>query len=111
MAGIANKTYYNWREWGEAGKEPYAEFLQVLKRAEAKAQLDLVRNMKANPKCWTMYMTIAERRWPKLWGRSDRIEHDVKGDLSVSRNYDMLKQLLQNPEARELTESLFAKLG
>jgi len=43
LVGIAKATYYNWRERGESGEEPFAEFLDATTRARAKAKLMLLR--------------------------------------------------------------------
>ena len=43
LVGIAKATYYNWRERGESGEEPFAEFLDAATRARAKAKLTLLR--------------------------------------------------------------------
>ena len=43
LVSIAKATYYNWRERGESGEEPFAEFLDATTRARAKAKLMLLR--------------------------------------------------------------------
>ena len=43
LVGISKATYYNWRERGESGEEPFAEFLDATTRARAKAKLTLLR--------------------------------------------------------------------
>ena len=82
-AGISKGSYYNWLEWGEAKKEPYAEFLDAIKEAEAEAELSLLRDMKKSPRYWAMYMTILERRFPDRWGKRERVQHEQQGDFKV----------------------------
>jgi len=83
LAGISLSSFYSWRDQGREGKQPYTDFLEATKRAEAQAKLNLVRHMKVNPKCWQLYMTIAERRFPAQWGKQDRVQHEQSGDFKV----------------------------
>ena len=39
-AGIAPRTYYQWKEKGENGEEPFVQFLQTLRQAEAEVEYE-----------------------------------------------------------------------
>jgi transposase len=75
LAGFSKRTIYNWLERGKAGEPEYAAFLHAVKAAEAKAEHELLSNVrKASklPQFWAAGMTILERRHPERWGkRSD----------------------------------------
>ena len=45
-AGICEKTYYNWLEWGAESKEPFATFLQSVTRAERTAEATAVAQLR-----------------------------------------------------------------
>ena len=75
-AGIHRNTLSNWEKWGEAGQEPYADFLCALEKAEAKAEMDMLAHIRsAQPAVtgvsgadvWQAKAWIMERRWPKRW--------------------------------------------
>ncbi len=76
LAKIDRKTYYNWVEQGEAGREPYAAFLLALKEAEAdaeKAALDTVKAGGSGPEAvnWQSAAWYLERRYPSRYGKRD----------------------------------------
>ena len=74
--GISEASYFAWKLRGEKGEEPYASFLESLKRAEEEAEAALVLTIKrAGGSQWQAAMTLLERRHPKRWGRFERIEH------------------------------------
>ncbi len=73
-AGISEQTYYAWCKRGLSGEQPFAEFLERLKRAGAEAQaslLGLIRHA-AERGTWQAAAWILERRWPTDWGRQPR---------------------------------------
>lgn len=67
LAGIGERTLYLWLEKGEAGEAPYADFLHAVKTAEAHAELEVVRAVRAGEDGWQSKAWVAERRWPKRW--------------------------------------------
>lgn len=44
--GIHPATYYNWMTWGAQGKEPYAAFFEAVTCARARAEMQLVREVR-----------------------------------------------------------------
>jgi len=83
LAGASRASYYNWCAWGKEGKQPYADFLDSIKEAEAWCELNLNRAQKANPKFWAMYMTQKERRFPDRWGKRERVQQEHSGGLEI----------------------------
>lgn len=92
LAGVCRRTITNWEQRGEAGEAPFDEFLLALKKAEAKAEDRLLRQiMKAQPAIpgeggrgadlWQARAWIMERRWPSRWG--GRIRATVDSELAA----------------------------
>ena len=77
-AGVSHATYCNWvnrAEREEGGV--YVEFLEELKRAEAKSEADTIARIhKAGqePRNWAADMTRLERKNPSRWGRRMELE-------------------------------------
>jgi len=79
LVGISEQTYYEWLRKGGEGKQPYGEFLESVKKAEAKAEELAVGTVirvgldPENPN-WQAAMTYLERRYPERWGRRNRLD-------------------------------------
>lgn len=72
LAGLSKQTVYDWIKLGQAGKEPFATFVDSLEKAEARAEAQMVANVrKASnlPQFWAAGMTVLERKYPDRWGR------------------------------------------
>ena len=68
--GIRRSTWWNWEQRGE--REPdsiFADFLDVTRRAIAGAEIDTIRAIRMGSKGWESRAWIAERRFPKRWGK------------------------------------------
>jgi hypothetical protein len=79
---ITERTLQRWRQWGEAGEEPYASFLVEMDEAEADCENELLTAIRtAQPgvpgvsgaDVWTSRAWVMERRWPKRWRGSVRL--------------------------------------
>lgn len=77
LAGISERTLYNWIERGEAGDDGFAEFLHALKKAEAEAEDAALQVVKSMPQGWQANAWWLERRFPSRYGRRDP-EHALK---------------------------------
>jgi len=64
LAGIVKQTYYNWKERGEAGEEPFAEFLDRASRVQSQAALESVQRVRAGGEIWRGNAWFLERRFP-----------------------------------------------
>ena len=84
LAGISIRTFYNWKERGETGEEPYAAFLQAATRAEAQAERRAVayiqRAGEEDPRHLQWWL---ERKHSDRWGRKDRLQQEVSGSIVV----------------------------
>jgi hypothetical protein len=61
------------------------QFVRLLKLAESRAEVDLLRMVREGGRGWQAYMTILERRWPKRWGRSEKRIHEG-GDKPIRQD-------------------------
>ncbi len=106
IAGISKVTLYSWIEKGEAGDEPFAEFLNALKDAEAKAERQALADVRLGQPGWQANMTFLERRHPSRWSRRDP-DHGVKTKL-LEAELETAKQKLEllkagiNPDGEQL---------
>jgi len=119
FAGI---SYTLFREWIKAGQEvrdgkrkrtqknlKFLEFLEVMERAGAKAEIRMVANWQMHvPTNWQAARDFLERRYPERWGKKSRVESIEKYiDLSklsddqlerLSRGEDVI-DVLTNPSS------------
>lgn len=72
LAGVCERTLYYWLEAGASGQDPLATFLQDLKSAEAKAELEALTAVKAGGPGWQSRAWYLERKYPERWGRCVR---------------------------------------
>jgi hypothetical protein len=72
LAGISERTLYNWLKDAENGLEPQVTLLRAIKRAESLAESRIVQNVitaSEKPQFWAAGMTYLERKYPEHWGR------------------------------------------
>jgi len=88
MVGISERTFYYWQERGEAGEEPFSQFLQAVKKAQAQAVARAVAGIQRAglDGSWQALAWFLERRYPDMWGRRDRVEHS--GDMQVGVSFE-----------------------
>ena len=79
VAGISPECFYKWLRQGETGREPYVQFLQVVKKAEHQASVGWLALIEqaARQGHWQAAAWKLERRYPKMWGRQ-LVEHTVQ---------------------------------
>ncbi len=78
LAGICEKTLYNWIQRGKDGEDGFLQFLQALKKANAKAEQKMVSVIVASaPRNWQAAAWFLERRNPQHWGNKteQKVEH------------------------------------
>ncbi len=112
LAGISERTLYNWVERGESGEEPYADFLQAMKSAEAESEADLLEEIRgAQPAVpgeggrgadlWQAKAWVMERRWPKRWAA--RVRQAVTEELGAFT--DRLQRRLDDATYRKVLDA------
>ena len=85
-AGIAYSTFREWMNRGEQedGTE-YSDFMEAIKKAESAAELRLVQEWQKHiPNNWQAIATFMERRYPDKWGRRERRDINISGEMGVS---------------------------
>jgi transposase len=70
-AGIGRSTYYEWLQRGQAGEQPFSDFLDTLRAREAHAEVVAVTVLRdaAAAGDWRAAAHLLERRFPERWGR------------------------------------------
>jgi transposase len=97
-AGISDATLYDWISRGKRGEASYLEFLESLRLAEAKAEMNAVAVwQEAMPGNWQAARDFLARRWPEDWGTRDRHEHTGPEGGPIT----MMELALRAREARE----------
>ena len=112
LAGIGYTAFYEWLKKGEAGRQPFAEFAEAVKKAEAEAERLLAGTVMRvaiapeNPN-WQAAMTMLERRHPERWGRrvveakvavsgEMMVEHDLSDKLTTPERLRSVAEILGN---------------
>lgn len=95
-AGISTPTYYSWRKLGEEDRSgPLWEFREDVKRAEARAELALVAQVRiAGDSDWKAAAWMLEKRYRKRYGET---LDPAKVDAMVEKK---LKALLAEAQAK-----------
>jgi len=87
--GICKDTFYKWIKKGEAGRKPYVDFADALKRGEARLEEDCVNGIleqgrKGN---WQALAWILERLFPERYAKKDTYSVDQKEPFRVVVEY------------------------
>ena len=84
--GVCYVTFNEWMKKGEAGKAPYADFVDAVKLAEGEAVarwLGMIEDA-AVAGTWQAAAWKLERRYPETYGRQEqRIKHEGEVTLHV----------------------------
>lgn len=84
--GIAYTTLRQWISRGEAGEQPYMDFVNTLRAAEVEAEETLARRVIAASKTdWRSAAWILERRYSSRWGQN----------AGLAAELEALRRLLQ----------------
>lgn len=92
FAGVSRQTVRNWMKRGaRQSKGIYRDFLDALKKSHAIAEAENVRVIRAAAKeQWYAAAWMLERRYPKRWGKNDKVRNEVTGanggSISVAIN-------------------------
>jgi len=130
--GVAASSYYAWlergeaslaeqerrmSEWGGRGEAPtyptekarlYAEFAATVKKASPQGEERALRVIRdAFEDNWQAAGWYLERRWPKRWGRYDRVE-SVEGTGGSS---ELAEAALRDERVRGLVDDLLESLS
>ena len=82
-AGITEQTFYNWLKNGENGQDPYRKFFEAVLIASSEAEKNKLDTIDTAAKSdWKAAGWWLERRFPKRWGKQERLEITTSPDLS-----------------------------
>lgn len=97
MGGVHRATLMDWLARGREGEAPYADFLDRVKEAEAKAEAQMVECVRIaglDPKHWTAAAWWLERTRPNDYAKreplpeaeTERAESGVTDDLALAES-------------------------
>lgn len=98
FAGIPRASYYEYKEKGEAGQEPYKGFADALKKALIEREMRLLSNLERQSENWVVSAWRLERMFPEKYGRL-RMEHTGEGGGAVK--HDVTVKWPELPGERE----------
>jgi hypothetical protein len=86
---IAEKSFYNWKERGEEGEEPFSEFLQSVKESEGEFKATHIKTIRSASQGkiagqWQAAAWLLERKYPGEFAMrqqiavSDKLEQFIK---------------------------------
>ena len=92
-AGITYATFRNWMNEGEEATDgEYFDFFDTIKKAESAAELRMVQEWQKHvPNNWQAIATFMERRYPDRWGRRERRDVNVSGEMGIKIVDDVSK--------------------
>lgn len=97
--GISRMTWWNWEQRGE--REPdsiFGEFLYVVEKAQAAAEIGLLRHVRNGAPGWQSNAWIMERRFPQRWGRRVEIMVRSEAEKLAARYGKTVEQVLRDAE-------------
>lgn len=80
LAGICPDGVKYWMKLVEDGAEHaqvYADFFGRIKKAVAFAEVESLQTLKSQAPGWQAQAWFLERRFPKRWGKRDKVEHST----------------------------------
>ena len=94
--GINPKTFYNWKKWGEDGREPYATFLERVNKSEAIGEMlhvEIIHDTALSGN-WLSSAWLLERKYPSRFGKREQMalqtDNDFKLEISTAKSpYEM----------------------
>jgi hypothetical protein len=75
ICGIGERTFYDWRDKGRAGEEPFARFFSAVTRAREQHKANLIQRIVAAIKAdWKAAAWLLERQFPADFSRPEQRE-------------------------------------
>jgi hypothetical protein len=95
--------------WMKRDDGPYPAFRDSMKKARAKSQKKMIRDIRAGVDNWQARAWYLERSDPKHWGRKDKIEKLIKKDIAQGEGVDaLLRSVLEDPAMRDKVQAMLA---
>jgi transposase len=99
LHGVSKVTLYDWFKRGNAGEEPYVGFLNAIKSAEAQSEqtaLGRIDQASLDPKNWTAAAWRLERKHPDRWGRRDKVDLSIEGEVEHVHHFEPSPEFMAN---------------
>jgi hypothetical protein len=105
-AGIDQDTFCRWMNRAKTGEQPFAEFAEQVKQAEAQAEAALVATIrKAAADHWQAAAWLLERKYVVRWGRRDlsweRVQREARQAAQAEMGAIPLEELERMLEAEK----------
>jgi hypothetical protein len=72
VCGVSERVFYNWRDRGKAGEEPFACFFSAVTRARERHKANLIERVVAAAKAdWKAASWLLERQFASEFARSE----------------------------------------
>lgn len=84
LHGVTKQTLYEWFKRGNQGEAPYDGFIDAVKRVEAQSEtiaINRINTAAEDPKNWTAAAWRLERKHPERWGRRDKVDLTIDGEV------------------------------
>ncbi|MFP5116088.1 hypothetical protein ACSU64_27655 [Bacillaceae bacterium C204] len=105
--GIGTTTWYRWMQEGEVAKSGLKrEFRDVVKKAEAEAEIRLITDLQKiaeTDQKWQALAWMLERKYPDRWGRKDKVSADVQHSGEVVDRHEhnvSIEQKVEHVESK-----------
>jgi hypothetical protein len=112
-AGIDQDTFCRWMRRAKTGEQPFAEFAEQVKQAEAQAEAALVATIrKAAADHWQAAAWLLERKYVVRWGRRDlsweRVQREARQAAQAEVGAIPLEELERMLEAEKARRARMA---
>ena len=82
--GISEFAFYDWIKKGKKGIEPYTKFTKSVRQAQARGELKIYSEIRSQvKKDWRAGMEILARKYPKRWGKKDKLTPETPKTLKA----------------------------
>lgn len=91
LHGVTKQTLYEWFKRGNQGEAPYDAFIDAVKRVEAQSEtiaLNRINTAAEDPKNWTAAAWRLERKHPDRWGRREKVDLSIEGEVTVEHHFE-----------------------
>lgn len=109
--GVQKSTFYNWLTLGGRGEEPYKALVDAIEISAAEAEArDVLTIGRHSQQHWQAAAWRLERKHPKRWGRSDRLEIANEQDSVVQQRAARMDITRLTPDELATLMALRAKM-
>lgn len=102
--GITQRQFFHWMRLGRSGTHPFVMFYEAIRKAEAKAETDLLTQMLLSPEGWQRFAWVLERRFPQRWAQQKFHDGRVPSEDVVIAAIPVILETLGHDAVLELIE-------